>query len=186
LKILKFDSRDIELINQQHSVVTNFSKALGLDVHITADQIRNVLEDAHRASEGYYTLKHAEQWNTDFEFPQAAIDADEALWHQCSQDLTAVCKVKQARLAHNRLSVRRVLQAFGPLGSKYPKMLHSDFMILMDFAANGITPLFAADFVPQASNPPPLRKRYLTLKHTVNCLLYKQHVDGTVLLLSKK
>jgi hypothetical protein len=128
LQILKFDSRDIELINHQHSAVQNFSRALGLDIHITRT--------------GYYTLKHAEQWNTDFEFPQAAIDADEALWHQCSQDLTAVCKVKQARLAHNRLSVWRVLQAFGPLGTKYPKMLHSDFMILMDFAANGITPLF--------------------------------------------
>ena len=185
LQILLFDSRDLELIQEQYCAVQEFGKALGLDLQISADRIRKVLEDAHRASEGYYTLKHAEQWNTDFEFPQDAIDADEALWHQCSHDLTAICKVKQARLAHNRLSVRRVLQAFGPLGTKYPKMLHSDFMILMDFAANGITPLFADDFVPQSSNQPPLRARYLTLKHTVNFLLYKQHVDGTVLLLSR-
>jgi hypothetical protein len=185
LQILLFDSRDLELIQEQYCAVQEFGKALGLDLQISADQIRKVLEDAHRASEGYYTLKHAEQWNTDFEFPQEAIDTDEALWHQCSHDLTELCKVQQARLAHNRLSVRRVLQAFGPLGTKYPKMLHSDFMILMDFAANGITPLFADDFVPQSSNQPPLRARYLNLKHTVNFLLYKQHVDGTVLLLSK-
>jgi len=131
LQILLFDSRDLELIQEQYCAVQEFGKALGLDLQISADRIRKVLEDAHRASEGYYTLKHAEQWNTDFEFPQDAIDADEALWHQCSHDLTAICKVKQARLAHNRLSVRRVLQAFGPLGTKYPKMLHSDFMILM-------------------------------------------------------
>jgi len=176
LQILQFDSRDMELISQQHRAVQEFGIALGLNVQITADRLRSVLEHAHRASEGYYTLKHAEQWNTDFEFPQDAIDAE---------DLTTICKVKQARLAHNRLSVKRVLHAFGPLGTKYPKMLHADFMILMDFAANGITPLFADDFVPQSSNPPPLRARYLTLKHTVNFLLYKQHQDGTVLLLSK-
>ena len=70
---------------------------MGLDLQISADQIRKVLEDAHRVSEGCYTLKHAEQWNTVFEFPQDAKDADAALWHQCSHDLTELCKVKQAR-----------------------------------------------------------------------------------------
>lgn len=160
-----------------------FIKALGLQLKITAVQIRTALEEAHKAADGHYTLKHAEQWNTDFEFPQSAIDADTKLWIECSNDLTVMCKVKQAKLAHNRISVQRVLQAFGTLGNKYPTMLHSDFMILMDFAANGITPLIAEDFQPQSTNKPPLRARYLTLKHTVNFLLYKQHTEGTVLLL---
>ena len=61
LQILFFDSRDIELINKQHCAVQELGKALGLDLQIIADQIRKVLEDAHRVSEGYYTLKHAEQ-----------------------------------------------------------------------------------------------------------------------------
>ena len=61
-------------------------------------------------------------------------------------------------------------------------MLHSDFMILMDFAPNEITPIVAEDFM-QSNSPPPLRARYLTLKHTINCLLYKQHTEQMVLLL---
>ena len=40
-----------------------------------------------------------------------------------------------------------------------------------------------ADFVLQASNLPPLRQRYMTLKHTVNSLLFKQWGDGTMALL---
>ena len=87
LQILQFDTRDIELINKQHCAVQEFGAALGLKLRISVDQIRKVLEDAHRAAEGYYTLKHAEQWNTDFEFPQDAINADAALWRQCSHDL---------------------------------------------------------------------------------------------------
>ena len=44
LQILFFDSRDIELINKQHCAVQEFGKALGLDLQISADQIRKVLE----------------------------------------------------------------------------------------------------------------------------------------------
>jgi len=186
LPIMQFDSRDFELINKMQLTVHVFSVALGLDVRLTVREIRDALEQAHIAADGHYTLKHAEQWNSDFEFPQSAIDADTELWHQCSQDLTATCKAKQARLAHNRLSVQRVRQVFGNSGTKYPGMLQSDFQLLLDFAANGITPLLADDFVPQSTNKPPLRARYLTLKHTVNCLLYKQHTDGTVLLFRTK
>lgn len=137
------------------------------------------LEMAHAASDGYYNLKHAEQWNTTFEFPQSAVDADTKLWHQCSYDIAVMCRAKQSALANN---VQRVLNAFGPSGKKYPTMLQSDFRILLDFAANGITPMVAQDFVPSGT-PPPLRARYLTLKHTVNFLLYKQHTEQTVLLL---
>ena len=39
------------------------------------------------------------------------------------------------------------------------------------------------DFVSQATNLPPLRQRYLTFKHTVNSLLFKQWGDGTMALL---
>ena len=182
LQILHFDSKDAALIQLQYVKVKEFSTALGLNIHLSENQIQSALEQAHIASDGYYSLKHAEQWNTSFEFPQSAIDADTELWHRCSNDLATLCRTKQSALSSNRLSVRRVLQAFGPRGTKYPTMLHSDFMILMDFAANGITPIVAEDFVP-SNNPPPLRARYLTLKHTINCLLYKQHTEQTVLLL---
>ena len=166
------------LIQLQYVTVKAFSTALGFNIHLSENQIQSALEKAHMASDGYYSLKHAEQWNTTFEFPQSAIDDDTKLWHQCSKDLATLYRTKQSALSSNRLSVRRVLQAFGPRG----KMLHSDFMILMDFAPNEITPIVAEDFM-QSNSPPPLRARYLTLKHTINCLLYKQHTEQMVLLL---
>ena len=121
LPILRFDSRDLELINMLQLTVQAFSVALGLDVRLTVREIRDALEQAHIAADGHYTLKHAEQWNSDFEFPQSAIDADTELWHQCSQDLTATCKAKQARLAHNRLSVQRVRQFFWQFRNQIPR-----------------------------------------------------------------
>ena len=183
LKILHFDSRDEELIARQATAVNEFSRALGLHGQLTPSQLRTALEQAHVASDGYYSQKHAEMWNTDFEFPADAIAADGNLWLECGQDLTTMCRAKQDRLAHNRISVERVRHVFGSDGLRYPTMLRSDFLLLLEFAANGITPLLAEDFKAQAANEPPLRARYLTLKHTVNCLLYKQHTEGTVLFL---
>ena len=55
-------------------------------------------------------------------------------------------------LAHNRLSVRRVIETFGPLDTKIPGMLPADFVLLLEFAQNGITPPVGNDFVPQSNN----------------------------------
>ena len=54
-------------------------------------------------------------------------------------------------------------------------MLPADFVLLLEFAQNGITLPVGKDFVPQANNLP--------LKHTVNSLLFKQWGDGTMALL---
>ena len=62
-------------------------------------------------------------------------------------------------------------------------MSPADFVLLLEFAQNGVTPPVGTDFVPQADNLPPLRQRYITLKHTVNSLLFKQWGDDTMALL---
>ena len=92
----------------------------------------NALQQAHIASDGYYNVRHAQQWNTTFEFPPEAVAADAALLHSCRNDFALMRRAKQSKLAHNRLSVRRVIETFGPLGTKIPGML--------EFAQNGITP----------------------------------------------
>ena len=104
-----------------------------------------------------------------------------------------MCKTKQHRLAPNRLLVEHVLQVFGPNGAKYPTMLHSDFPIILDFTAHGITPILALkiffiwsislffNFLKFLSK---FIKIKLKLEHTVNCLLYKQPVEGTVLFIA--
>ena len=62
-------------------------------------------------------------------------------------------------------------------------MLQSDFVILTDFARHGITPLYAPDFVPNSDHVPPLRDRYIKVKHTVNYLLYQQYLANTMIML---
>jgi len=183
LKILHFDDRDHELIAASVTKVRSFLKALGLQSLITYDQVTEALQHAHRASEEYYTTKHAQEWNTDFEFPIEALTDDTKLWHACDHDFTKMCSFKQAKLAQNRLSVQRVLSTFGATGTKYPAMQHSDFMLLLEFARNGITPIYSPTFSPESVNIPPLRDRYIKLKHTINKLLYKQYLDGTMIML---
>ncbi len=157
--------------------------ALNLGGTVSEDQILNALQQAHIASDGYYNVTHAQQWNTTIEFPPEAVAADAALLQSCGNDFSLMCRAKQSKLAHNRLSVRRVLDTFGPLGTKIPGMLPADFALLLEFAPNRITPPVGTDFVPQADNLPPLRQRYITLKHTVNSLLFKKWGDGTMALL---
>jgi hypothetical protein len=62
-------------------------------------------------------------------------------------------------------------------------MLNSDFVTLTEFARYGITPPAAPDFVPESVNIPPLRERYLKVRHTVNYLLYQQYLAKTMIIL---
>jgi len=56
-------------------------------------------------------------------------------------------------------------------------------MTLTEFARYGITPPAAPDFVPESVNIPPLRERYLKVKHTVSYLLYQQYLAKTMIIL---
>ena len=61
-----------------------------------------------------------------------------------------------------------------------------DFSTLLEFAANGITPLVSPCFKPESINVAPLRDRYLKLHHTIDKLLCKLYKDGTMILLRKQ
>ena len=98
---------------------------------------------------------HAQQWNTTFEFPPEAVAADVALLESCGNDFALMCRVKQSKLAHNRLSVRRVIETF-----RTTVRVRSEW-----------------------HNPSRRDRFYITLKHTVNSLLFKQWGDGTMALL---
>ena len=171
LKILMFDARDKRVLSDNLQHVCSFETALGLNTALTVDDIESALHAAHITADGHFTLTTAQHWNTTFEFPRDAIAADTALFRLCDNDFTKLCALKQSVLAGNRLSLRRVIATFGPTGQRYPTMLQSDFVILTEFAHHGITPLFAPDFVPDRDHIPPLRDRYLKVKHTVNYLL---------------
>ena len=184
LKLLHFDARDEKVIQQSFEQTLSFTNGLQLDFGLTPANILHALQEAHQAADEYYTMRHAQQWNTDFVIPTEAIAADSALFQLCNYDFTAMCKHKQALLAKNRISQQRIWEVFGKNGDKVPGVDKKDIQILITFAIYGITPPVAASFKPEATDIAPLRDRYIKLHHTINKLLYKLYQDGTMVFLT--
>ena len=94
----------------------------GLQLHygLTDQGILSALRAAHVAADEYYTVRHALAWNTDFVIPVEAIEADSTLFQSCGRDFAAMCRHKQQLLAHNRLSVERIISILGPTGQRIP------------------------------------------------------------------
>ena len=158
-----------------------FVNALQLDYGLTSNAILLALQDAHRAADEYYTIRHAMAWDTSFIIPEEAIAADSVLFNACHCNFSQMCRYKQSKLAHNRLSVPRIIDLFGTDGKKVPGVDPADVKILLEFAEHGITPPVADNFRPESVNVAPLRDRYIKLQHTINKLLYKLYQDGTML-----
>ena len=183
LKVLQFDSRDDALINESLRVALAFVNALQLNYGLTSDDILVALQSAHRAADEYYTIRHAMDWDTSFVIPAIALEADSTLFRECHYNFSQMCRYKQQKLAHNRLSVARIIDIFGSEGHKVPGVDPADVQILLQFAQHGITPPVAENFRPESINVAPLRDRYIKLQHTINKLLYKLYQDGTMIFL---
>lgn len=186
LKLLHFDSRDEQIIQESFQQVLAFSAGLQLHYGLTDNDIMSALRAAHIAADEYYTVRHALAWDTDFVIPVEAIEADSNLFHSCGLDFAAMYRHKQQLLAHNRLSTERIFFILGPTGQRIPGVTTHDFNTLLEFAAHGITPLVSPGFKPESINVAPLRDRYLKLHHTIDRLLYKLYQDGTMIFLRKK
>ena len=117
LKLLHFDSRDDPLIQDSFQQVLAFTDGLQMSSTLTKQDIMSALQAAHTAADEYYTVRHALAWNTDFVFPVEAIAVDAALFRDCGYDFAKMCRYKQSKLAHNRLSTERIFSIFGPTGA---------------------------------------------------------------------
>ena len=84
LKLLHFDTRDVQLINDSYQQVLNFAEGLHLSLSLTTQDIMAALQAAHTAASEYFTVRHALAWNTDFVIPADAIAADSMLFRDCS------------------------------------------------------------------------------------------------------
>jgi len=120
LKILHFDARDNEIVQASLQQAQLFINGLHLNAGLTSSDILQALQEAHRAADEYYTMRHAQAWNTDFVIPQEAIDADSALFLDCDHDFTEMCRRKQSLLAANRISRDRIVAIFGSRGERIP------------------------------------------------------------------
>ena len=90
---------------------------LQLSSHLTTTDIMSALQAAHTAADEYYTVRHALAWNTDFVIE--AIAADSILFHECGYDFARMCRHKQSKLAHNRLSVECINSILGLREQRY-------------------------------------------------------------------
>ena len=77
--------------------------------------------------------------------------------------------------------MERIISTLGPTEQKIPGVTKQDFNTLLEFAANGITPLVSPGFKPESINVAPLRDRYIKLHHTINILSFKLYNDGTMI-----
>ena len=148
IKILHFDSRDTIVINEAFLQIQSFISGLHLTYGLTTSDIMAALQAAHQASDEYFTMRHTEAWDTTVIISQADIDADMQLFQDLNYDFTSMCRYKQRKLASNRISPARIQSIFGNNGTKIPGVDPRDIAILLDFAANGITPPVAPSFRP--------------------------------------
>ena len=185
LQILHFDARDEEIVQASLQQAQLFISGLNLNLGLTSSDILRALQEAHKAADEYYTMRHAEAWNTDFIIPQEAIDADSALFQECGHDFSEMCRRKQSLLATNRISKDRIVAIFGSQGERVPGVDARDVQILINFAVYGITPPTSDSFKAEAHDVAPLRDRYIKLNHTINKLLYKLYQDGTMIFLKE-
>jgi hypothetical protein len=73
LKILQFDSRDTSLIQESFHNSMAFIHGVQLNYGLTKQDILLALQKAHQASDEYYTMRHAMEWDTTFVIPSEAI-----------------------------------------------------------------------------------------------------------------
>ena len=92
LKVHQFDSRDEALINESLQVALAFVNALQLSYGLTSNAILLALQDAHRAADEYYTIRHAMEWDTSFIIPEEAIAADSVLFRDCHCNFSQMCR----------------------------------------------------------------------------------------------
>ena len=69
MKLLQFDSRDEQIIQESFQQVLAFSAGFQLHYGLTDNDIMSALRAAHIAADEYYTVRHALAWNTDFVIP---------------------------------------------------------------------------------------------------------------------
>jgi len=148
LKILHFDSRDTSLVQESLHKAMAFIHGLQLNYGLTKQDILLALQKAHQASDKYYTMRHAMEWDTTFVIPSEAIVNDSALFRDCDYDFPKMCHYKQNLLAANRISRHRINSVFGTDGQRIPGVDLRDINILLGFADNGITPPVASSFSP--------------------------------------
>ena len=68
LQLLHFDARDDEIVQASLQQAQLFINGLNLSIGLTSSDILQALQEAHKAADEYYTMRHAQAWNTDLSY----------------------------------------------------------------------------------------------------------------------
>ena len=154
-------------------VALAFVQALQLSFGLTSDNILLALQEAHRAADEYYYIRHAMEWDTTFLIPAEAIAADSKFFRDCQYDFSKMCRYKQDKLASNRLSVARIIDLFGEDGRKNSRRWSSRCANLVGFCTKRNHParhrLFPARKIQRS--PPKCRRRLMPPLMSLFCIL---------------
>lgn len=135
--------------------------------------VRDVLEAAHRAASTIYGTAAAQTWGGDYHFPPELLARDVEALQAVHNNLYT--------LAHNRRMASiavsfprdRVMESFGPDGTKVPGIDPIGFARLIRLAEYGVTIPLPNRFSP-VSSVAPLRAKYIQVKSAVRKILAKQ------------
>lgn len=151
-------------------------------VTLSPHQVQLILEQAFRAAAENFSVRAAQLWGKNFQFSSALLQRDLADFVSCDYDLARFCHTRHQQLASRRLSVTRVLSAFGPEGKRITGVCTADFDTLLGFAERGVPIIIPHGFIP-CPTPPTLRQKYQDVAVAVNKLFDKQHSKGQLLIL---
>jgi hypothetical protein len=138
-----------------------------LDVRASEMDIRAIVEEAYKVTDGIYGMQAANEWAAGFSIPQAAIDSDLRLFQASNRDFDRMVSRRLKSLRSSRFNRERVAECIGRDNPDFERLLAlADGMevpLPTDFQANG------------QREHPPLRKKYIQVHTAVNKLLHEQH-----------
>ena len=156
------------------SAVQQLGVRLRSDDPLTFEEIRCLWEEASAAEKTLLTLEKANEAAEGFEFPPDIASSDEAKFASVGWDFTALARLRISELAKDRINEAAIRTHIDPADPDFERLLT---------ISRGVRVATAPDFEPNRV-PPPLRRKYISLKAPINKSMYKNYTDGKTIILS--
>lgn len=163
------------------SAITQFLALFRSARHPDVTTVQAVLQEAHAAGSEQLSIRAAQLWGDNFQFPSFTHTSDAAEL-AAAGSFQCFAAQRQSQLKASRLTLDRVHSVLGPDGLAVPHVDTADFTRLCTLAQDGIDIPLPPSFV-RCATPPPLRAKYVQVATAVNRLIYDQYRAGTVALL---
>lgn len=138
-----------------------------------------LLVEAFQYGKEEAVTEKARAWAEGFQFPEEVRERDAADLKRLEYDVEALARERMEVLRPRMLNKQRIEATVGPVRSKL--VLKEDYDRLVEIAENGMAMELESGFEPRGK-PNALRMKYLATGGAVDKLLYKQYLNGTLLI----